>query len=48
MLHSTSVTTASVAVGALTALIWFKAPLLPAIVGAIGAGALLYLRSRHA
>jgi xanthosine utilization system XapX-like protein len=39
---------ASMAVGVLTALLWFRAPIVPAAVGAGMAGLLLYLRSRRA
>lgn len=43
--RSTPLIIASVCVGALAALVWFKAPIVPALLGAIGAGVFLYLRA---
>jgi hypothetical protein len=38
---------ASVVVSTLMALIWFKAPIIPALVGALGAAMVLYGRARR-
>ena len=38
---------ASVAVSTVTALVWLRAPVVPAVIGALGAGLLLYLRQRR-
>lgn len=44
---STKMIIASVVVGLLGALIWFGAPLVPAMLGALAAGLLLYWRQRR-
>jgi hypothetical protein len=48
MSRSGQMIAASVLVGMFTALVWFKAPLLPAVIGAAGAGLMLFLRARRA
>jgi hypothetical protein len=44
---STQVMLASVLIGMLMALLWLKAPVVPAVIGGIGAGLLIYLRARR-
>ena len=48
MSRSLQLTSASVLAGVATALVWFKAPIIPAVVGALGAGLVLYWRSQRA
>ncbi len=47
MNRSTQVIGASVLVGIVIALVWFKAPLVPALIGAAGAGLVLAWGSRR-
>jgi hypothetical protein len=47
MTASTKWIMASVIVALAVALIWFRAPLLPALLGGAGAGLLLYWRDRR-
>jgi hypothetical protein len=39
--------TGSVVVALVIAVLWFQAPVVPAVVGALGAGLLLYWRQRR-
>jgi hypothetical protein len=48
MTRSNKLIAASVVIGTFTALVWFRAPLLPAVLGAAAAGLLLYVRARRA
>ena len=46
--RTTQLICASVLVGTLMALAWFNAPIAPAVIGATGAGLVLYLRRGRA
>jgi len=41
-------TSASVLAGVAMALVWLKAPIIPALLGALGAGLALYWRTQRA
>ncbi len=44
--QATAMIVASMLVSVAVALVWLHAPLLPALIGALGAGALYYRRGR--
>jgi hypothetical protein len=46
--NSLRVISVSVVVAAAVALVWLHAPVVPAITGSVGVGALLYFRGRRA
>ena len=48
MSHSMQLISASIVAGVATALVWLKAPIMPAALGAVAAGLVLYWRSQHA
>jgi UDP-N-acetylmuramyl pentapeptide phosphotransferase/UDP-N-acetylglucosamine-1-phosphate transferase len=48
MVRSTQIILGSMIIGVCLALMWFNAPIVPTLLGAVGAGGLLYWRSRDA
>ena len=48
MSRSIRFTSASILAGVATALVWLKAPIIPAVLGALGAGLVLYWRAQRA
>jgi hypothetical protein len=48
MTRSTQVISGSVVVAIGMALVWFRAPVVPALLGAVAAGLVLYWRGRRA
>jgi hypothetical protein len=47
MARSGQIIVASASLATLIALMWFRAPILPAVVGAAGAGLMLHLRAKR-
>jgi hypothetical protein len=47
MTRSMQLIGASIAIGMTVAVLWFRAPLVPALIGAAGAGVVMYMRARR-